>query len=124
MGVSRAHIGSSSINATNYGATCVQTGSGDMSEDCLFLNIFTPYIPASNYPSEKLKPVMFWIHGGAFTGGSGSDPTFDGGNMASRGDVVLVTINYRLSTLGFLSLPGPTSQETTVSLIKLPHSIG
>lgn len=47
---------------------------------------------------------MFWIHGGAFTGGSGSDSTFDGGPMASRGDVVLVTINYRLSTLGFLAL--------------------
>ncbi|THH00985.1 hypothetical protein EW026_g1621 [Hermanssonia centrifuga] len=47
---------------------------------------------------------MFWIHGGAFTGGTGADPTFDGGNMASRGDVVMVTINYRLSTLGFLAL--------------------
>ncbi|BFZ64266.1 hypothetical protein YB2330_005407 [Saitoella coloradoensis] len=100
------YTGPTSINATNSGATCVQTGSSDMSEDCLCLNIFTPYIPASDCASEQLKPVMFWIHGGAFTGGSGSDPTFDGGNMASRGDVVLVTINYRLSTLGFLSVPG------------------
>ena len=47
---------------------------------------------------------MFWIHGGAFTGGEGSDPTFDGSALTSRGDVVLVTINYRLSTLGFLAL--------------------
>jgi carboxylesterase type B len=47
---------------------------------------------------------MFWIHGGALTSGSGSDPIFDGGNMASRGDVVLVTINYRLGALGFLAL--------------------
>lgn len=47
---------------------------------------------------------MFWIHGGAFTGGTGSDPTFDGGSLASRGDVVVVTINYRLTTLGFLAL--------------------
>lgn len=47
---------------------------------------------------------MVWIHGGGFTSGSGSDTTFDGGNMASRGDVVVVTINYRLSTLGFLAL--------------------
>lgn len=47
---------------------------------------------------------MFWIHGGAFVSGTGSDPTFDGANFASRGDVVLVTINYRLSTLGFLAL--------------------
>ncbi len=47
---------------------------------------------------------MFWIHGGAFTGGTANDPTFDGGNIASRGDVVMVAINYRLSTLGFLAL--------------------
>lgn len=47
---------------------------------------------------------MFWIHGGAFTSGTGSDPTFDGGNLASRGDVVVVTTNYRLGTLGFLAL--------------------
>lgn len=47
---------------------------------------------------------MFWIHGGAFTGGTGADSTFEGGNLVSRGDVVLVTTNYRLSTLGFLAL--------------------
>lgn len=47
---------------------------------------------------------MFWIHGGAFTGGTGADSTFDGGPMASRGDVVLVTTNYRLSTIGFLAM--------------------
>lgn len=47
---------------------------------------------------------MFWIHGGAFLGGTGADPTFDGGSLASRGDVVVVTINYRLTTLGFLAL--------------------
>jgi carboxylesterase type B len=47
---------------------------------------------------------MFWIHGGAFTSGMGSDSTFDGGNLASRGDVVVVAINYRLGTLGFLAL--------------------
>jgi carboxylesterase type B len=47
---------------------------------------------------------MFWIHGGAFTSGTANDPIFDGGNIASRGDVVMVAINYRLSTLGFLAL--------------------
>lgn len=47
---------------------------------------------------------MFHIHGGAFTSGTGNDPTFDGGSLASRGDVVLVDINYRLTTLGFLAL--------------------
>ena len=47
---------------------------------------------------------MFWIHGGGYTGGSSSDTTFDGGNMVSRGDVVLVALNYRLGNLGFLAL--------------------
>lgn len=47
---------------------------------------------------------MFWIHGGGFASGTGSDNTFDGGSLASRGDVVVVTINYRLATLGFLAL--------------------
>jgi carboxylesterase type B len=47
---------------------------------------------------------MFHIHGGAFTSGSANDGTFDGGNLVSRGDVVVVDINYRLSTLGFLAL--------------------
>jgi carboxylesterase type B len=49
---------------------------------------------------------MFWIHGGGFTGGSGADALSDGGNLASKEDVVVVSINYRLSTLGFLAIPG------------------
>ncbi|KAI1212406.1 alpha/beta-hydrolase [Annulohypoxylon truncatum] len=90
-------------SALGYGSQCVQ--AGDLgSEDCLFLNIWTTYIPGPNSTVEALKPVMFWIHGGAFTSGTGNDPTFDGGNLASRGDVVVVSINYRLTTLGFLAL--------------------
>ncbi|KAG5220135.1 alpha/beta-hydrolase [Salix suchowensis] len=92
------------FDSTRPGAHCVQVGDSDVSEDCLFLNIFTPFLPGTDGRSVKRKPVMFWIHGGAFTGGTGSDATFDGGSLASRGDVVLVTINYRLSTLGFLAL--------------------
>lgn len=91
------------INVTSYGAQCAQGGSG--SEDCLFLNIQTPYIPKAGDTSD-LRPVMFWIHGGGFTGGTGADPGSDGGNLASREDIVVVTINYRLSTLGFLAIPG------------------
>ncbi|KZT69951.1 carboxylesterase from carbohydrate esterase [Daedalea quercina L-15889] len=101
-----AYTGSKTLNATTFGSECVQAGVPDGSEDCLFLNVWTPYVsddPAT-ITSSKLKPVFFWIHGGAFTSGTGSDPTFAGGNMASRGDVVVVTINYRLSTLGFLAL--------------------
>lgn len=94
------------IQATSYGASCAQSGSG--SEDCLFLNIQTPYLPKATGPAGKgaLRPVMFWIHGGGFTGGSGADPLSDGGNLASREDIVVVSINYRLSTLGFLAVPG------------------
>ncbi|KAI3399391.1 hypothetical protein diail_7118 [Diaporthe ilicicola] len=93
-----------SVSATSFGSACAQGSTG--SEDCLFLNIWTPYLPNEDSKGDKsaLKPVMFWIHGGAFTSGTGSDNTFDGGSVASRGDVILVAINYRLSTLGFLAL--------------------
>ncbi|TBU26957.1 carboxylesterase from carbohydrate esterase [Dichomitus squalens] len=97
------YTGNKTIDARNFGSECIQTGSTSSSEDYLFLNIWTPFIPSPN-TKTYLKAVMFWIHGGAFTGGTGSDPTFDGSAFASRGDVVLVTINYRLSTLGFLAL--------------------
>ncbi|MDE2966326.1 MAG: carboxylesterase/lipase family protein [Chloroflexota bacterium] len=68
------------------------------SEDCLYLNVWTPGL-------DGARPVMIWIHGGAFTIGSGSEDYYDGANLASRGDVVIVTINYRLGALGFLNLP-------------------
>ncbi|KAL6306366.1 carboxylesterase from carbohydrate esterase [Sparassis latifolia] len=105
------YSGSPVLNATAFGPECVQSGVPNSSEDCLFLNIRTPFVPldASTVTKEQLKPVLFWIHGGAFTGGTGSDPTFAGGNMASRGDVVVVTMNYRLSTLGFLALEDGTT---------------
>ncbi|KAI4698555.1 hypothetical protein J4E81_005778 [Alternaria sp. BMP 2799] len=91
------------IQATEYGSNCIQGGGG--SEDCLFLNIQTPYIPKVG-SKKQLRPVLFWIHGGGFTGGSGADPLSDGGNLASKEDLVVVNINYRLSTLGFLAIPG------------------
>jgi len=98
------------LNATAYGAQCLQYGSG--SEDCLFLNIQTPFVPRGSSSlfresrRSDLRPVHFWIHGGGFTGGSGADQGTDGGNLASREDIVTVTINYRLSTLGFFAVPG------------------
>jgi para-nitrobenzyl esterase len=68
------------------------------SEDCLFVNIWTPGL------DDKKRAVMVWIHGGAFTIGSGSEPMYDSDKLVRRGDVVLVTINYRLGMLGFLRL--------------------
>lgn len=94
------------IQATSYGPDCAQTSDTGSSENCLFLNIQTPYIPAPG-SKARLRPVLFSIHGGGFTGGSGGPNSgLDSGNLASRDDVVGVEINYRLSTLGFLAIPG------------------
>lgn len=91
------------IDALAYGSQCTQAGNVG-GEDCLFLNIWSPYLPDGEPEEHCLKPVLFQIHGGAFTGGTGSDPTLAGGGLSSRGDAVVVTINYRLQTLGFLAL--------------------
>ncbi len=72
---------------------------GETSEDCLYLNVTTPAADAAR------RPVMVWVHGGGFVIGSGSQPIYDGSALAARGDVVVVTINYRLGPLGFLYLP-------------------
>ena len=89
------------LSALAYGPACPQPGLGV--EDCLFLNIYTPFIPKNvneAYRQKKLKPVLLWIHGGAFIGGESDSTFYDGGNMASRNDLVYVSINYRLvSTL-------------------------
>ncbi|KAL3492553.1 Alpha/Beta hydrolase protein [Aspergillus germanicus] len=94
---------SRTIYATEYGPRCAQVDGG--SENCLHLNIQTPYIPRLNSAND-LRPVLFWIHGGDFTDGTSSDPITDGGNLASRENIVVVSLNYRLSTLGFLAVPG------------------
>ena len=94
--------------ATAFGASAPQNpsptevlfGGGERvtSEDCLHLNVFTPA------PDDRARPVMVWIHGGAFTTGSGDVVWYDATNLARSGDVVVVTINYRLGVLGFLRL--------------------
>ena len=68
------------------------------SEDCLYLNIWSPRL------DDARRPVLVWIHGGAFNMGSGSGPMSNGSKLAAHGDVVVVTINYRLGLLGFLNL--------------------
>lgn len=54
-----------------------------------------PFLPQDTARANNLRPVMFWIHGGEFTGGEGTGGVYEGGNMASRSDVVVVCINYR-----------------------------
>ncbi|HEY4344486.1 MAG TPA: carboxylesterase/lipase family protein [Parvibaculum sp.] len=77
-----------------YGGQICARGS----EDCLNLNIWTPAIDG------KRRPVMFWIHGGSFLIGSGSEPDYNGAQLARDGDAVVVTVNYRMGALGFLHL--------------------
>jgi para-nitrobenzyl esterase len=72
------------------------------SEDCLFLNVWTPGLPTSPGAGGEGRPVLFFIHGGGFTSGSGSVFLYRGGNLVRNGDAVVVTINYRLGALGFL----------------------
>jgi para-nitrobenzyl esterase len=110
--------------AMGYGAPCMQAASEEWlqpnndipfalltvlgtndevkinNEDCLYLNVWTPAVDAAK------RPVMVWIHGGAFAFGAGSEPLYDGTNLARRGDVVVVTLNHRLNAFGYLDLSG------------------
>jgi para-nitrobenzyl esterase len=90
-------------DATAFGAPCAQNSGGHMlegsSEDCLFLNVWTP-----EWPPKSPLPVMFWIHGGGNYGGTASTANFDGESLARKG-VVLVTANYRLTIFGFFAHP-------------------
>lgn len=89
------------ITAATFGPICPQTKNGDepQSEDCLYLNVWT----ADPHPAAK-KPVMLYIHGGAYSNGSVTDPLNNGQHLAARGDVVVVTVNHRLNALGYLYL--------------------
>ena len=102
------------IDATVYGNVCPQQINpavplGDdavMDEDCLVLNVWAP----SERP-ESAFPVMVWLHGGAYTFGSSSQPLFDATSLVTRGEVVVVTVNYRLGAFGFLDLAGLLPDE-------------
>jgi para-nitrobenzyl esterase len=89
--------------ATAFGSQCPQPlsqfGHQGSDEDCLYLNV---QVPAAATPASKL-PVMVWIHGGAFITGEGWD--YDATSLVQNGNVVVVTINYRLGLLGFMAHP-------------------
>ncbi|MEO9132713.1 MAG: carboxylesterase family protein [Sphingomonas sp.] len=100
-------------DATAFGAACVQPpssptslyygGMASTSEDCLTLNIWAP-------AGARKMPVMVWIHGGALSGGSSSEPLYDGAKLARQG-IVLVSINYRLGLLGFFAHPALSAES-------------
>jgi len=93
--------GDAIVKAYEFGPVAPQQGDryGPQSEDCLFLNIW-----ARQPEKRPLLPVMLYIHGGAYSGGSVTDPLNDGAKLAARGDVVVVTVNHRLNALGYLYL--------------------
>ena len=94
-------------DAHDFGASCFETSYSpqslfnvhppQLSEDCLFLNVWTP-------PHAKKAPVIMWIHGGSFVRGGSWEPQYEGTHFAEHG-VVFVTINYRLGSLGWFALP-------------------
>ncbi len=96
------------LETGTYGPQCPQLigmmeqmlgqGSLPSDEDCFFLNVFTPGRDAER------RPVMVWVHGGAFTNGTGATPWYHGESLARRHDVVVVTVNYRLGAFGFAHL--------------------
>ncbi|MDP3458476.1 MAG: carboxylesterase family protein [Hyphomonas sp.] len=88
------------VRVVEYGASAPQRGGeADQSEDCLFLNVWTPGLG-----DGALRPVMVYIHGGAYNSGSGSDALYDGARLAAKGDVVVITVNHRLNAFGYLYL--------------------
>ncbi|MCP4314477.1 MAG: carboxylesterase family protein [Hyphomicrobiales bacterium] len=89
------------IRTTAFGPICPQSAKQSpfaQSEDCLSVNVWTPVTAG-----KGRRPVMVFIHGGAFIFGSSANPLYDGRVLATRGDVVVVTMNYRLGALGFLA---------------------
>jgi len=83
------------------GPSCMQKGGGrvgPVSEDCLLINVWTP-----NQGREKPLPVFVWIHGGGFEVGSSYNPMLDGQKLSEAGNIVVVSLNYRLGLLGFLA---------------------
>ena len=106
-------------DATKFCPSCMQAGDGaarlpwteeymnqtEISEDCLFLNIWTP----ARFTSDRL-PVLMWIHGGGFREGSGSIAVYDGEELAKKG-IIVVTVNYRLGVLGYLVHPELTAES-------------
>jgi para-nitrobenzyl esterase len=100
--------GQGSIVAGTFGNTCPQGRATD-SEDCLFLNVYVPPTATSTATAKSKLPVFIWIHGGALTNGAGSD--YDPSVMVAENDIIVVTINYRLKSLGFLAASALAATE-------------
>jgi para-nitrobenzyl esterase len=99
--------------ATHFGPRCMQRAifsdmvfrSEGMSEDCLYLNVWRPH-----HRRDGKLPVLVYFYGGGFLAGDGSEPRYDGANLARHG-IVTVTVNYRLGVFGFLALPALAAES-------------
>lgn len=91
-------LGKSAIKAQTFAPIAPQRGNADMaqSEDCLFLNVWTP-----DANPKASRAVMVYFHGGAYSNGTVTDPLTHGAKLAAQGDVVVVTVNHRLNALGY-----------------------
>jgi para-nitrobenzyl esterase len=113
-------------SATAFAPACIQTlapgghepwtseymspaGPG-VSEDCLYLNIWTPATRAGSTRPAATLPVLFWIYGGGFTEGSGAVPVYNGAHLARQG-LIVVNVNYRVGALGFMAHPELTAEQ-------------
>ncbi len=98
-------------DALEFGAATPQRDDAEpTSEECLFLNVTTPALRDGGK-----RPVLFYIHGGGYNNGSGSHPLYDGVNLCTKGDVVVVTVNHRLNLFGYLyleNLAGPAYADS------------
>jgi len=94
--VQAVEFGAQSPQVPGFMEEILNTRNIPADEQCLYLNIWAPKSP------KNLLPVLFWIHGGAFTNGTAATSWYDGKNLVSLGDVVLVSINYRLGPFGFI----------------------
>jgi para-nitrobenzyl esterase len=101
------------LDATQFANHCPQSagpfGRASDTEDCLFLNVFVPRSRDADRPALGLRPVMVWIHGGGLVTGESDD--YGAARLAAQGNVVVVTINYRLGALGFLAHPALTAES-------------
>ncbi len=112
-------------DATRFGAIAPQGAvfapgvgaEGDVSEDCLTLNVYTPACDGAR------RPVLFFIHGGAFTVGTANMPLYDGQVLAEEHDVVVISANYRLGALGFLCVPDDASVASNAALLDAAEAL-
>ena len=97
--LSAAWVAKREAEETQRGGYHLPIDQGYESEDCLHLNVWTPGLR-----DHKKRPVMFYIHGGAFANGTGNAELYDGTRLAKRGDAVVVTVNHRLNSFGYMYL--------------------